>query len=146
MKYLIIALAASLATIFAQAQDIQLPASNQSAMIDTAIEVANTFGPGYDVSNAATVEFSGPHSFVAEDERTEIQSCNGREYYTITFVPHNPQEYNFPYLAKVNIWADGTPQDVLFGNGWGRNFFFESYQQQKAEKNIEQVPLQKIRR
>ena len=40
-------------------------------------------------------------------------------------------KFDFGFAARVRIWKDtGEPLDVIFGNGWGRNFFFLSFKEQ----------------
>lgn len=40
-------------------------------------------------------------------------------------------KFDFGFAARVRIWKDtGEPLDVIFGNGWGRNFLFLSFKEQ----------------
>lgn len=147
MKYLYTIIIVLITVITISAQGLKsssdIPSSFEEKMINTAKEVSQTFGPAYNVDKATRIEISGPFIFEDNDKRPEIQACIGRKYYTITFIPENTEEYEFPFLSEVSIWADGEPQGVTFGNGWGRNFFFRSYSSQKKDELIKTIPLQK---
>lgn len=122
--------------------------NRKSYLVKTAREVSETFGPGY------TEYFKAPilSDVQVFDENLygnapEMQKHIGREYYTITFPYDTAQvRMEFNFAARVNIWKDnGQPMDVIFGNGYGRNFFFLTYRQQTENKDsIRQVPFQKI--
>lgn len=85
---------------------------------------------------------------------SEIRKQIGRKYYTVIFTYDSTSvRFAFDYAAKVRIWKDtSTPLDVIFGNGMGRNFLFQSFKKQtkrfsqkgkkRAAHLIEQVPLQ----
>ncbi len=63
----------------------------------------------------------------------QIQKQFGRKYYTITFTYDSTAvKFDFGFAARVRIWKDtGGPLDVIFGNGWGRNFLFISFVRNK---------------
>lgn len=137
-------------------QSNYIDSSKKDTLIKTAKDVAMTFGPEY-VPFFKDVEVSEAQVFQKEDygdSFSEIKKQIGRQYYTITFTYDSTSvRFAFDYAAKVRIWKDtGTPLDVIFGNGMGRNFFFLSFKKQtkcsskkrkKTTKHlIEQVPLQ----
>ena len=130
------------------AQNVRFSPKNaspqQKSLVKTAMDVSKAIGPAYEIETAASIEISGPVIFESEDERPEIQAHVGESYYTVSFIPENPEEYNFPYLSKVNIWENGEPKDVFFGIGWGRNFFFRSLEEQINDKTFKPVPLEKV--
>lgn len=137
-------------------QSSYIDSSKKNALIKTAKNVAMTFGPAY-VPFFKDVEVSGGQVFQKEDyddSFPEIRKQIGRKYYTVIFTYDSTSvRFAFDYAAKVRIWKDtSTPLDVIFGNGMGRNFLFQSFKKQtkrfskKGKKRvallIEQVPLQ----
>ena len=79
-----------------------------------------------------------------------------KKFYTVTFTYDSTAvKFDFGFAARVRIWKDtGEPLDVIFGNGWGRNFFFLSFKEQTdhsandyekvASDSIVKVPLQTV--
>lgn len=143
--------------IYAQAsKNCRACASARDSLIHVARDVAMTFGPAY-VPFFKDVEISEAKIFQRDDygdSRRKIRKQMGREYYEVVFTYDSTTvRFAFNYAAKVRIWKDtGTPLDVIFGNGMGRNFFFKSFKTQArllTKKNGRtvthasgQVPLQ----
>jgi uncharacterized protein YfaA (DUF2138 family) len=130
--------------------------SNKEILIETAKNVAMTYGPEY-VPFFKDAKISEAQVFNKEDygdSFPEIRKQIGRKYYTITFTYDSTSvKFAFDYAAKVRIWKDTRePMDVIFGNGMGRNFLFRNLKKQanhSAKKRkkmehglIETVPLQ----
>lgn len=136
-----------LSTLICNAQDRVYNECSASqfdkGLVSTAIQVSNTFGPDYKINDATKVEISGPFKFASDDNRPEIQKNNGREFYVVTFLPQDTTSFDYGYLSKVSIWSDGQPQNVTFGNGYGRNFLFSSFEAQKKHTDIKKIPLQR---
>lgn len=137
-------------------QNNSIDTSKKETLIKTAKNVAMTFGPAY-VPFFKDVEVTGGQVFQKEDygdSFPEIRKRIGRKYYTVIFTYDSTSvRFAFDYAAKVRIWKDtSTPLDVIFGNGMGRNFLFQSFKKQakrfsqkgkkRAAHLIEQVPLQ----
>lgn len=107
-------------------------------------EVISKFGPGY-LRGMAPVISEGV--FESNDGRNEVKKNIGREYYEITYPYDKSKELlEFDFSAKVRVWKDtGEPCDVIFGNGYGCNFLFESYKELlKMRSEIKQVPYQQV--
>ena len=127
----------------------------KNALITTARNVANTFGPAY-VPYFKTAEISEMRIFQKDDYGDSLRKIRkqfGRAYYEVVFTYDSTTvRFAFNYAAKVRIWKDTSePLDVIYGNGMGRNFLFQSFRKQtkyykKRKKatthSIEQVPLQ----
>ena len=149
MKPIISLIIMGLSVLMSQAQVIVYNEAKASQfeknLVSTAIQLANTFGPDYEVKKAVRIEISGPLVFQDTDMRPEIQKNVGRTYYEVKFFPHDPTSYNFHYLSEAYIWSDGTPQRVGFGNGWGISFFFKSFEELKNRADLK-VPLQKVKK
>lgn len=148
----------SIVTVYAQQlkQSSHIDSSKKNALIETAKNVAMTFGPAY-IPYFKDAEVSEAQVFQKEDyggSFSEIRKQIGRKYYTVIFTYDSTSvRFAFDYAAKVRIWKDtSTPLDVIFGNGMGRNFLFHSFKKQtkrisqkgkkRAAHLIEQVPLQ----
>jgi hypothetical protein len=106
--------------------------SREAYLIALGRQVTRDFGPGYYREFGAPVISEEEQFQDCYDMRPEIQKNNGREYYMVTFL-YDPSketlEWNF--ASQVEIWKDtGEPMGVIFGNGYGINFFFRSYQRQ----------------
>ena len=81
-------------------------------------------------------------NFVAKPSQEEkaVQKSTARYKFVLHF-------YLLPYFSqKVRIWKDtGEPCDVIFGNGYGKNFFFSSYKEQtKSRTATDKVPYQQV--
>lgn len=117
-------------------------------LIILAAKVTKTFGPDYYRETPPTI-IEGVFDNTS-DKRVEVSKNVGREYYTITFPYDKAKEYlEFDYSSQVKIWKDtGEPFEVLFGNGYGINFLFNTYEQMvehvKASREI--VPYQQAKR
>ena len=130
--------------------------SDKETLIRTAENVAMTFGPAYvpyfNGAIISDIQIFTKHLF--EDRRPQIRKQIGRKFYTVTFTYDSTAvKFDFGFAARVRIWKDtGEPLDVIFGNGWGRNFFFETFEEQThhspydfekiASDSIVKVPLQ----
>lgn len=160
MKKIIFILSVILGTVALYAQSLnsskRSEAFSKSSLIETAKNVAMTYGPAY-VAYFKSVNVSDIQVFQKEDYGDcfpEIKKQIGRKYYTVTFTYDSTSvKFAFDYAAKVRIWEDtGEPLDVIFGNGMGRNFLFLNFKEQtnhSAQKRmkvasglIEEVPLQ----
>lgn len=126
----------------------------------TARFVAEVYGPSYVPFFKKTI-ISDAQIFDKSDygdELPEIKKCVGREYYTIIFTYDKKViQFAFDYAARVRIWKDtGEPLDVIFGNGFGRNFLISDFMEQTncsvkthdlskiASKSINVVPLETV--
>ena len=112
-------------------------------LIAKSVEAIKRIGPGYYREKATPRITEG--IFESNDQREEIQKNIGREYYEITF-PYDASEerLDFGFSAKVKIWKDNEePAEVIFGNGYGRNFFFKSYSEQLKD-SMDTVPYQQV--
>lgn len=103
-------------------------------LVRKAKSISKEFAPNYNVDLADTITIAGPYKFESDDEREEIKRHVNQEYYEITFKQKGNSPYAFNFISKVAIWTDGTPQSVLYGNGYGINFLFNSYEELKANK------------
>lgn len=131
------------------AQQANFEALNSSEkekhLISLSNDIIKLLGPGYyrEVTPTITEE-----KFESSDKRSEISRNIGRTYYEVTYGYDNSKEsLDFPFSAKVSIWKDtGEPFEVIFGNGYGRNFFFITYDEVLKRKVImEPVPYQQIK-
>ena len=94
-------------------------------LINLSREVAKNFGPGYNTDLQPTIEVMKYQVQKYEDgRRTYDEHLDGCEYYKVTFLYDETKErLSRPYSAYVNILKDtGEPIDVMFGNGWGKDF------------------------
>ena len=113
-------------------------------LIAKSVEAIKRIGPGCYREKATPRITEG--IFESNDQREEIQKNIGREYYEIVF-PYDESEerLDFDFSAKVKIWKDnGEPAEVIFGNGYGRNFFFKSYSEQLKDSTLHTVPYQQV--
>lgn len=106
------------------------------SLISIATQIIKTFGPGYYRANVAPL--ISEESFKSDDEREEVQKNVNRIYYVVTFPCDTTKEIlDFNYSSKVKIWKDtGEPLEVIFGNGYGKNFLFQSYKRQIENRSI----------
>ena len=147
MKTIISLIVIGLSVLMSQAQvkvyDETKASQFEKNLVSTAIKLADTFGPDWEVKNAIKIEISGPIVFQNDyDERPEIQKQVGRTYYEVTFFPQDPSSFGYKILSDAGIWSDGTPMRVGFGNGYGRQFFFHSYEELKDRADLK-VPYEK---
>ena len=133
--------------------------SDKKTLIRTAKNVALTFGPAYvpffKEANVSDVQVFKKKDY-GGDSRPQIRKQIGRKFYTVTFTYDSTAvKFDFGFAARVRIWKDtGEPLDVIFGNGWGRNFFFKTFVEQTnhspndyekvASDSIVKVPLQTV--
>lgn len=162
MKKIIFILSVILGTVALYAQSLnsrkRSEAFSKSSLIETAKNVAMTYGPAY-VAYFKSANVSDIQVFQKEDygdSFPEIKKQIGRKYYTVTFTYDSTAvKFDFGFAARVRIWKDtGEPLDVIFGNGWGRNFLFLSFKEQTnhspndyekvASDSIVKVPLQTV--
>ena len=131
---------------------------DNSTLVNSARNVALTFGPAY-VPFFKEANVSDVQVFKKEDygdSRPQIRKQIGRKFYTVTFTYDSTAvKFDFGFAARVRIWKDtGEPLDVIFGNGWGRNFLFKTFVEQTnhspndyervASDSIVKVPLQTV--
>ena len=108
---------------------------DNSTLVNSARNVALTFGPAYvpffKEANVSDVQVFKKKDY-GGDSRPQIRKQIGRKFYTVTFTYDSTAvKFDFGFAARVRIWKDtGEPLDVIFGNGWGRNFFFLSFKEQ----------------
>lgn len=117
-------------------------------LIKLSKKVIIIFGPGYYRENSIPI-ISDYKKFQASGTSPEEAKCTGREYYTVTFPYDKTKEcLDFDFAARVDIWKDtGEPMEVLFGNGYGRNFFSLSFEEQTANNAIiETVPYRQVQK
>ncbi|MDE6377443.1 MAG: hypothetical protein K2K72_01715 [Duncaniella sp.] len=129
---------------FSSFEDLKKQANFLKSLVPTAIQVSDTFGPNWNVKNAAKVEISGPLVFQDTDMRPEIQKHVGRTYYDVTFFPQDPSSIIYSRLSTVSILSDGEPLFVIFGNSYGVNFFFKSFEELKKHTSFT-VPMEKVK-
>lgn len=114
-------------------------------LISLSSDVIKLLGPGYYRNVTPTIT---EEKFENSDNRLEISRNVGRVYYEVTYGYDNSEEsLDFPFSAKVSIWKDsGEPFEVIFGNGYGRNFFFITYDDILKRKSImEPVPYEQVK-
>lgn len=117
---------------------------DNSTLVNSARNVALTFGPAYvpffKEANVSDVQVFKKKDY-GGDSRPQIRKQIGRKFYTVTFTYDSTAvKFDFGFAARVRIWKDtGEPLDVIFGNGWGRNFFFLSFKEQTDHSRIQQA-------
>ena len=132
---------------------------DNSTLVNSARNVALTFGPAYvpyfKEANVSDVQVFKKEDY-GGDSRPQIRKQIGRKFYTVTFTYDSTAvKFDFGFAARVRIWKDtGEPLDVIFGNGWGRNFLFKTFVEQTnhspndyekvASDSIVKVPLQTV--
>lgn len=144
MKYLVFVLISMFSYFGAMAQDLgkMNGVQRDKYLVDLSTQVIKKFGPDY-YRNVTPIITEGV--FESDDKRSEIKSNIGRKYYEVTYPYDKSKEVlDFDFSAKVRIWKDsGEPCEVVFGNGYGKNFFFLSYKEQTDTRAIiEVVPYQ----
>lgn len=144
MKYLVFILMSVFSCFGVMAQDLGKmdEVQRDKYLINLSTQVIKKFGPDYYRNVTPTITEG---TFESTDKRSEIKSNVGREYYEVTYPYDKSKEIlDFDFSAKVRIWKNsGEPCDVIFGNGYGKNFFFLSYKEQTdARAIIDVVPYQ----
>ena len=123
MKYLVLFLMSMFPLLSISAQNLEKMDSVQrnKYLIDLSSEVIKTMGPGYYRNTHPTISEG---VFKSNDGRAKIKKNIGRKYYEIKYPYDKSKEtLEFDFSAKVRIWKDtGEPCDVIFGNGYGKNF------------------------
>lgn len=147
MKYLVFILISMFSYFGAMAQDLGKMdrVQRDKYLVDLSTQVIKKFGPDY-YRNVVPVITEGV--FESADKRSEIKNNVGRKYYEVTYSYDKSKELlDFDFSAKVRIWKDsGEPCEVIFGNGYGKNFFDLSYKEQTdARAIIEVIPYQQAR-
>lgn len=146
MKYLVLFLMSMFPLLSISAQNLEKMDSVQrnKYLIDLSSEVIKTMGPGYYRNTHPTISEG---VFKSNDGRAKVKNNIGRKYYEIKYPYDKSKEtLEFDFSAKVRIWKDtGEPCDVIFGNGYGKNFFFSSYKEQtKSRTATDKVPYQQV--
>lgn len=140
MKYLVLFLMSMFPLLSISAQNLEKMDSVQrnKYLIDLSSEVIKTMGPGYYRNTHPTISEG---VFKSNDGRAKIKKNIGRKYYEIKYPYDKSKEtLEFDFSAKVRIWKDtGEPCDVIFGNGYGKNFSFQ------VTRNRLKVELQQIK-
>lgn len=116
------------------------------SLTNMATQITKIFGPGYYRPNVTPLISEG--RFESDDEREEIRKNINRKYYLITFPCDTTKEIlDFNYTAQVRVWKDtGEPLDIVFGNGYGKNFLFQSYKKQIESRSItDTIPYEQAR-
>lgn len=144
MKYLVFILMSIFSCFGVFAQDLEKmdEVQRDKYLINLSTQVIKKFGPDY-YRNVTPIITEG--TFESTDKRSEIKSNVGRKYYEVTYPYDKSKEVlDFDFSAKVRIWKDsGEPCEVVFGNGYGKNFLFLSYKEQTdARAIIDVVPYQ----
>lgn len=115
----------------------------QKELIETAVRISEAFGPDYKIADADRIVITGPETFFAEDDpRPEVRRVDGREYYSVFFYPENRKMFDWGYYSTVDIWLDGSPQGVTYGNGYGVNFLFDTPEDLMSQPDHLVIPLQ----
>lgn len=111
-------------------------------LIDTGKELTKIYGPEYYREYGKPI-ISKIKKFKTDDHRIEISKNTGRKYYEVTFPYDREKErLEWDYASKIGIWKDsGEPFVILFGNGAGLNFFFQSHQA-RMQTGIERIPYE----
>ncbi|MCD8236030.1 MAG: DUF4893 domain-containing protein [Prevotellaceae bacterium] len=109
----------------------QSQTSRKDSLVKTAKEVSMWFGPDFNVADAET-DVKGPLKFTTADGRPEVQENDGRDYFEVIFRSGKSSDGS-TYLSKVFLWNDGEPFEVLFSNGFGRDFFVDTYADLKSQ-------------
>lgn len=145
LSFLLLFSAASCGTVALQGTDLRKADERQRELYLTTLsrKVIRTFGPGY--YRKGTRPIITDEVFASNDQREEVARNVGRKYYKVTFPYDKSKEtLDFDFSAYVNIWQDtGEVIEVIFGNGYGRNFFFIPYKEAVKDKtSIRPVPYQ----
>ncbi|MEG0191381.1 MAG: hypothetical protein RR681_09395 [Lachnospiraceae bacterium] len=147
MKHLLLLIVAVFSFTGAIAQKVDLKTMNEKQkneyLIRLGEEACRKFGPGYYRNDVHPVITEGV--FNSDDKRTEIKKNIGREYYIVTFpYDRSKEKLDFNYSSMIKIWKDsGEPLEIIFGNGYGKNFLFLSYKEQiDSRAVIDVIPYQ----
>lgn len=102
-------------------------------LITKSKEVIMNFGPRFyreygepEISGREIYEIKGNDIY----RRSTREKYVGMGYYTVTFRYDMEKEiFEWDYAAIVEIWDDGEPKTVSFGEGYGTYFYEESYKE-----------------
>lgn len=120
----------------------KMPESDRANyLIDMGQKLTHIFGPDYYRAYGEPI-ISDIMIFESDDKRKEIQNNVGRSFYEVAFPYDKTKEIlEWEYASKIRVWADnGEPFEITFGNGYGINFFFESWE--TLAHAIKPVPYQ----
>ena len=100
-------------------------------LVEKSKEVIMNFGPRFyreygepEISGREVYEIKGNDIY----RRSTREKYVGMGYYTVTFRYDMEEEiFAWDYAAVVEIWDDGEPKTVMFGEGYGTYFYEESY-------------------
>lgn len=123
-------------SLAAQKQDLRKMEKNnrQEYLIKLAREVANNFGPEWCNKGKLVPQVDDTLTVfkVYGKESPEVKKNEGRLYQRVTLNYDNAtqKKIGWEYAAIVFVWEDdGEPFAVVFGNNYGKNFHFISYQE-----------------
>lgn len=102
-------------------------------LVEKSKEVIMAFGPRFyreygepEISGREVYEIKGNDIY----RRSTREKYVGMGYYTVTFRYDMEKEiFEWDYAAIVEIWDDGEPKTVSFGEGYGTYFYEESYKE-----------------
>ncbi len=142
MKNILLIILASVSILVLRGQSQQSATVGKEKLVDIAADVSLTFHPEYHI-NKDSVEIQGPFVFDVEEfygaheDNPEILSCEGRIYYIVNFLDSNPtMKEDYPYMSNVYVWGDTAEPAMVFyplTGGYGRNFHFVTFEEQKKE-------------
>ena len=100
-------------------------------LVEKSKEVIMNFGPRFyreygepEISGREVYKIKGNDIY----DRPAVDKFVGMGYYTVTFRYDMEEEiFAWDYAAVVEIWDDGEPKTVKFGEGYGTYFYEESY-------------------
>ena len=100
-------------------------------LVEKSKEVIMAFGPRFyreygkpEISGREVYKIKGNDIY----QRSTREKYVGMGYYTVTFRYDMEEEiFAWDYAAVVEIWDDGEPKTVKFGEGYGTYFYEESY-------------------
>ena len=100
-------------------------------LLEKSKEVIMNFGPRF-YREYGEPEISGRKKYKIKGndiyDRPAVDKFVGKGYYTVTFRYDMEEEiFAWDYAAVVEIWDDGEPKTVKFGEGYGTYFYEESY-------------------
>lgn len=124
-------------------------------LIKLAREVTKNFGPEW-YEQGATIAVVPDSPILYQSYRTpqEEKKFKGKRYYRVTlyYDKDTQKRTGYDYASFVDIWEDdGEPSGIIFGNSYGRNFFFFSYRewlkagvQQEDQTKYEDIDIDNI--
>ena len=100
-------------------------------LLEKSKEVIMNFGPRF-YREYGEPEISGRKKYKIKGndiyDRSTREKFVGMGYYIVTFRYDMEEEiFAWDYAAVVEIWDDGEPKTVKFGEGYGTYFYEESY-------------------